>query len=55
MGARKFGPGSAIGLAFGLLFAVFPLFWMVSTSFKPSNEWVTTPPVWISENGNVNK
>jgi len=53
MNARKFGPGSAIGLAFGLLFAVFPLFWMVSTSFKPSNEWVTTPPVWVSENGTV--
>jgi multiple sugar transport system permease protein len=39
---------SGIGLLAGLLFALFPLFWMVSTSFKPSNEWVTTPPTWIS-------
>ena len=53
MPPRRLGPGSAIGLALGLIFAVFPLFWMVSTSFKPSNEWVTTPPVWVSENGTV--
>ena len=53
MPARKFGVGSAIGLSLGLLFAVFPLFWMVSTSFKPNAEWIRTPPVWVSENGTV--
>ncbi len=53
MPPRKFGIGSGIGLAAGLLFAVFPLFWMVSTSFKPSNEWVTTPPVWVSGDATV--
>jgi multiple sugar transport system permease protein len=24
----------------------FPLYWMVTTSFKPSNEWFSWPPVW---------
>lgn len=36
-------------LTLGLLFALFPVFWMISTSFKPPNEWVVRPPVWISE------
>ena len=26
---------------------MFPLFWMVMTSFKSPNEWVTYPPTWI--------
>jgi multiple sugar transport system permease protein len=26
---------------------VFPIFWMVSTSFKDSGEWVTWPPHWL--------
>jgi len=28
----------------------FPMFWMVSTSFKPDREWFAWPPVYISEN-----
>jgi len=28
-------------------FVLFPLFWMIMTSFKPPNEWVTYPPTWI--------
>jgi multiple sugar transport system permease protein len=28
---------------------MFPLFWMVMTSFKSPNEWVTYPPTWIPE------
>jgi multiple sugar transport system permease protein len=27
----------------------FPIFWLVSTSFKPADEWVSFPPVWVSE------
>ncbi|AHD11912.1 carbohydrate ABC transporter permease [Phaeobacter gallaeciensis] len=38
-----------VGLALALFFAVFPIFWIVSTAFKPSTEWVAIPPVWISE------
>ncbi len=30
-----------------MCFALFPIFWMVSTSFKPIQEWSTYPPVWI--------
>ena len=26
---------------------VFPIFWMVSTSFKDSGEWVAWPPHWL--------
>lgn len=29
---------------------LFPLFWMIMTSFKPANEWVTYPPTWIPAN-----
>jgi multiple sugar transport system permease protein len=36
------------GILAGVGFALFPIFWMVSTSFKPIQEWSTYPPVWIS-------
>ena len=26
---------------------IFPIFWMISTSFKDSGEWVTWPPHWL--------
>ena len=28
-------------------FVLFPIFWMVSTSFKESWEWVAWPPHWL--------
>ncbi len=28
-------------------FIVFPIYWMVMTSFKDSGEWVTWPPNWV--------
>ena len=28
-------------------FIMFPIFWMVSTSFKDSGEWVAWPPHWL--------
>lgn len=28
-------------------FIVFPIFWMISTSFKDSGEWVAWPPHWL--------
>ena len=30
-------------------FITFPIFWMVSTSFKDSGEWVAWPPHWLPE------
>ena len=41
---------NAIGLIAGLIFALFPIFWMVSTSFKPTHEWAAVPPVWVTSN-----
>lgn len=38
---------NALGLAAALLFALFPIFWMVSTSFKPIGEWASIPPSWV--------
>jgi multiple sugar transport system permease protein len=31
------------------LFALFPTFWMVSTSFKDAGEWITWPPHWLPQ------
>ena len=35
-------------LTIWLLIVAFPIFWMVSTSFKPDREWFAWPPVYIS-------
>ena len=32
-----------------LILWMFPIFWMVSTSFKDSGEWVTWPPHWLPQ------
>ena len=37
----------AVVVAMALSF--FPIFWLVSTSFKPFDEWVSYPPVWVSQ------
>jgi multiple sugar transport system permease protein len=31
-----------------MVIALFPVFWLVSTAFKPYNEWQAWPPVWVS-------
>ena len=31
------------------LFAAFPIYWMVSTSFKPDNQWFSWPPVYLPD------
>src|SRR5215468_11044479 len=28
--------------------AFFPIFWLVSTSLKPYEEWTASPPVWVT-------
>lgn len=33
-----------------MIIAFFPIFWLVSTSLKPYQEWAAWPPVWITEN-----
>ncbi len=37
-----------VALTLAVFFAIFPIFWIISTAFKPSTEWVAIPPVWIS-------
>lgn len=40
-------------LTIWLLIVAFPIFWMVSTSFKPDREWFAWPPVYFSENATL--
>lgn len=40
-------------LSIWLLIVAFPIFWMVSTSFKPDREWFAWPPVYISQNATI--
>ena len=32
-----------------MVLSFFPIFWLVSTSFKPHDEWASFPPVWVSD------
>lgn len=36
----------AVLIAWAMI-VIFPIFWMVSTSFKDAGEWVTWPPHWL--------
>lgn len=40
---------NAIFLAVALLFALFPVFWLVVSTFKPIWEYTAVPPVWFSD------
>ena len=33
-----------------MLFAFFPIYWLLATSFKPVDEWAAWPPVWFTQN-----
>ncbi len=33
----------------GMLFAFFPIYWLLATSIKPYDEWASWPPVWLTE------
>ena len=47
MTSSRFRFHHALGLAAALAFALFPVFWMVSTSLKPLGEWAAVPPPWV--------
>jgi multiple sugar transport system permease protein len=36
-----------IGIGIGVIFFLFPVYWMLATSVKPPTEWLTNPPVFI--------
>jgi multiple sugar transport system permease protein len=39
--------GRILFIGFYLLFVLVPLYWMFITSIKPSNDYLSVPPVWI--------
>lgn len=41
------GTGIALVLALVLAFTLIPIVWIVLTSFKPEDQWVSDPPAWI--------
>ncbi len=50
-------PGSRLGtflkrfaVVVAMLFAFFPIYWLLATSIKPVEEWAAWPPVWLTEN-----
>ncbi len=47
---RRVGPGRlphALGLLLVILFALFPFYWMVSSSLKDQTQLLASPPVWV--------
>ncbi|MBW8352012.1 carbohydrate ABC transporter permease [Bacillus sp. IITD106] len=40
-------------LLFMVIFVLFPLAWIISTSFKPSTEILSIPPRWLPEHGTL--
>jgi multiple sugar transport system permease protein len=38
-----------IAVTLAMVVSFFPIYWLVSTSFKPHDEWASFPPVWFSD------
>jgi multiple sugar transport system permease protein len=32
-----------------MIIAFFPIYWLITTSFKPFNEWANWPPIWLTD------
>jgi multiple sugar transport system permease protein len=32
-----------------MLFAFFPIYWLIATSLKPFDEWAAWPPIWLTD------
>ena len=47
---RGLSPLNRLGLCAALLFASFPIFWLVSKSFIPWVEYTANPAIWITSN-----
>ena len=43
----------AVLLAWAII-VLFPVYWMILTSFKDSGEWISWPPNWIPEDSTLN-
>jgi len=46
---KKLGIFGYCVIILALIFTLFPIYWMISTSLKPQVDWIATPPVWIPE------
>ncbi|TIR03071.1 MAG: carbohydrate ABC transporter permease, partial [Mesorhizobium sp.] len=44
---RSIPVGRILLLGFFLVFVLWPLYWMFNTSIKPSDDYLTVPPVWF--------
>ena len=38
---------SRVAIGIGLVFFLFPIYWMMVTSVKPPSEWLTNPPLFL--------
>jgi multiple sugar transport system permease protein len=38
-----------VAVVLAMAIAFFPIFWLISTSFKPFEEWANWPPIWITD------
>lgn len=47
---RKFSWYNGIGLSVALVFALFPLLWLLSKSFMPWVEYTASPAIWVTSN-----
>src|SRR5882724_92377 len=47
-GGRFWRVARRIAVLAAMAIAFFPIFWLVSTSLKPHEEWTSSPPVWVT-------
>ena len=47
-GSRFWRAARRVAVLAAMAIAFFPIFWLVSTSLKPHEEWTSSPPVWIT-------
>ena len=48
--APRLSPLNRLGLAAALVFAIFPLLWLLSKSFMPWVEYTANPAIWVTSN-----
>src|SRR5260370_11000879 len=42
-----------VAVVAAMVIAFFPVFWLLSTSFKPYEEWASSPPNWLPKKRNL--
>jgi multiple sugar transport system permease protein len=47
-GSRFWRAARRVAVLAAMAIAFFPIFWLVSTSLKPHEEWTSSPPVWVT-------